>query len=324
MVTLADRVHGGPDAQGAAPHDFSANGNACGPCPVALQAVQRADPTRYPDPAGGALRERLAQLHGVDSARIALAASGSEFIVRITAWARQAGARRVAVPAHAYGDYAHAALAQGLALAAPGEPAQLAWACEPSSPLGLPQEGLRELARGRAIVVLDRAYEPLRLAGAPGLDAEALERVWQLWSPNKALGLTGVRAAYAIAPLGADDAVAQLDALCPSWPLGAHGAAMLQAWCEDAAQAWLAGSRECLAEWKRRQQALCESLGWPVLASQANFFCARPPSLDLAALRAQGVAVRDCASFGLPGHVRLSVQPPASQDALARAWRLCA
>ena len=31
--------HGGPDAQGAAPHDFSTNSNACGPCPLALTAV---------------------------------------------------------------------------------------------------------------------------------------------------------------------------------------------------------------------------------------------------------------------------------------------
>ena len=34
------------------------------------------------------------------------------------------------------------------------------------------------------------------------------------------------------------------------------------------------------------------------------------------ALRAQGIKLRDCTSFGLPGAVRLGVLPPASQDAL--------
>jgi histidinol-phosphate aminotransferase len=37
-------------------------------------------------------------------------------------------------------------------------------------------------------------------------------------------------------------------------------------------------------------------------------------------LRAHGIKLRDTASFGLPGHVRLGVLPPASQQALRRAW----
>jgi histidinol-phosphate aminotransferase len=37
-------------------------------------------------------------------------------------------------------------------------------------------------------------------------------------------------------------------------------------------------------------------------------------------LRADGIKLRDCASFGLPGHVRLGVLPPQSQQALKEAW----
>lgn len=36
-------------------------------------------------------------------------------------------------------------------------------------------------------------------------------------------------------------------------------------------------------------------------------------------LRRQGLKLRDCASFGLPGRVRLAVAPPAAQDALQAA-----
>jgi histidinol-phosphate aminotransferase len=175
---------------------------------------------------------------------------------------------------------------------------------------------------GDCTLVLDRAYEPLRLAGACSLGDEALARVWQLWSPNKALGLTGVRAAYAIAPADAAAAVAALDALAPSWPVGAHGVAMLLAWCEPSVQQWLAQSRAILGDWKVRQQALCEDLGWTVLPSGANFFVVQAPELAqaLPALREHGIKLRDCASFGLAGHVRLGVLPPGSQDALRRAW----
>jgi histidinol-phosphate aminotransferase len=37
-------------------------------------------------------------------------------------------------------------------------------------------------------------------------------------------------------------------------------------------------------------------------------------------LRAEGIKLRDCASFGLPGHVRLGVLPPTSQQVLKEVW----
>lgn len=317
---MNERVHGGPDGAGPARFDFSTNANACGPCPQALAAVRDADVGRYPDPASKRLREALAAFHGVATERVVPAASASEFIFRITAWAARGGVRTVALPRHAYGDYAQAARAWGLE---PAEDGGLVWACEPSSPLGQQERPLADaLARG-AVVVLDRAYEPLRLAGACSLATSQLDRVWQLWSPNKALGLTGIRGAYAVAPAGAERAVAELDALAPSWPVGAHGVALLQAWCDPQVQSWLASSRKTLREWKQRQQVLCRDLGWTLQPSDANFFVAAMPGViaALPRLRERGVQLRDCASFGLPGHVRLSVQAPGAQDALAKAWK---
>ena len=108
------RLHGGPDAAGAAQFDFSTNSNACGPCPMAWAAVQAADATRYPDPQFTALKSALARHHRVDPWRVVLAGSASEFIFRISAWVRQVGGSRVHLPQHAYGDYGHAAQAWGL------------------------------------------------------------------------------------------------------------------------------------------------------------------------------------------------------------------
>ena len=415
--------HGGPDAQGAALHDFSTNSNACGPCPHTLAAVQQADATRYPDPAYTALRAQLAAFHGVAPERIVLAASASEFIHRATAWAAQQGARAVALPAHSYGDCAQAAQARGLQVLRPGDAgwsaAGLQWACEPSSPLGSacpvlaawrnrPAEHSNAVCAGGALLPLplgegggegqqpwhphsaenlhlssnppkagglrrapipafpqrvkepnqqphghqiavtpstpplrihDCAYLPLRLhteaSARPdsGGDSgrafdlpEPAATAWQLWTPNKALGLTGVRAAYAIAPegAGAETAIAALTALAPSWPVGAHGVALLQCWVQPQTQRWLAGCLPVLRGWKALQMALCADLGWAVLpGSQANYFCARWPVSDGAAalrqLRSHGIRLRDCTSFGLPGVVRLGVLPPAAQAALRQA-----
>lgn len=326
-MTTAQRMHGGPDSLGVPLHDFSTNSNAGGPCPQALAALQQADTTRYPDASYSALRAQLAAWHGVAPGRVLLAGSASEFIFRVSAWVAQQGGRSVWLPPQHYGDYAAAAQAWGLNRAAQAQDAQLAWACDPASPLGSAQDGLAALVQTVPLCVLDRAYEPLRLDGALALAPEQLLRVWQLWTPNKALGLTGVRAAYVIAPLGALDAVAQLERLCPSWPVGAHGVALLQAWVQPEVQAWLQSSLDTLRQWKARQIAVCERLGWHCRPSTANYFCARPdlPADALAqalhALRQQGIKLRDATSFGLPGHVRLGVLPPPAQDALAQAWQ---
>ncbi|MDH4450944.1 MAG: aminotransferase class I/II-fold pyridoxal phosphate-dependent enzyme [Rhodoferax sp.] len=314
------RIHGGPDAGGVALHDFSTNSNACGPCPIALAAVQSADATRYPDPQYIALKAALAAHHSVEPWRVVLAGSASEFIFRISAWVRQGGGSRVHLPQHAYGDYAHAAQAWGLLPCADADAADLVWACDPASPTGQSHTGWPQVLE-RCTVVLDGAYAPLRLSGAPALSPQQRDAVWQLFSPNKALGLTGVRAAYAVAPVHAQTSAADLDALAPSWVLGAHGVAMLQSWALPATQGWVTQSLDTLRQWKAYQTSALEEAGWTVMPSDANFFCARPPEgrdvpTLLATLRAHGIKLRDTTSFGLPGWVRLGVLPPVAVDAL--------
>ena len=312
-----NRTHGGPDSEGAAPWDFSTNANACGPCPIVVEALRHADPTRYPDPHYHALREKLARWHGVDPRRILVAASASEFIMRITAVVARMAPGPVLVPVQAYGDYAAAACAQGLDVVHAAPQPALVWHCDPSSPLG------QAAAPNRRYMgvpqVLDMAYAPLRLEGASPWEGPALDAVFQLHSPNKALGLTGLRGAYAIAPADASPWIRALQTTAPSWPLGAHAVAMLGAWPDDATQRWLARSRDTLRTWKRAQLELFTSLGCTPAPTVANFFCARwPCELPVAALRSEGIALRDCTSFGLPGWVRASVQPPAAQQALQR------
>jgi len=130
-----------------------------------------------------------------------------------------------------------------------------------------------------------------------------------------------VRGAYAVAP-PADPWRERVEALAPSWPLGAHGVAMLRAWTAPATQHWLQAALVTLRRWKARQLDLCTSLGWQCEASDTPFFVVRAPGLveRLPALRRHGIQLRDTASMGLPGAVRISVQPPAAQDALLRAW----
>jgi histidinol-phosphate aminotransferase len=346
----SNRIHGGTDALGLPMFDFSTNSNACGPCPMAQSAISQADATRYPDPSYTALRDKLTAFHGCEPSRIVIAGSASEFIFRITALAKLQGVDSVFVPMHSFGDYAYAAQAWGLPLAIEIQNAGLIWHCQPSSPLGQIDSDSIDVSPN-AIHVLDLAYAPLQLSGSllsfprrrestsatmdsrlrgnDGSNDSSNNVVWQLYSPNKALGLTGVRAAYVIAPLGSDLLLNQLVGLSASWPLGAHGVSLLESWVTADVQTWLSNSLQTLQVWKTRQIALLESIGWICQPSVTNFFCAAPRlpngmNLEqaLASLRSQGIKLRDTASFGLPGQVRLSVQPPAAQDALRDAWQL--
>ena len=150
--------------------------------------------------------------------------------------------------------------------------------------------------------------------------------IWQLWTPNKALGLTGVRAAYAIAPHGAQADAWALEQMSVSWPIGAHGVALLTAWSERSVQDWLTESLSTLKTWKARQINLLQNLGWTCLPSETNFFCASPPNPSKAAellllLRGKEIKLRDATSFGMPQFARISVQTPEAQDALVTALK---
>lgn len=317
------RAHGGPDARGPARWDLSTNAHPAGPCPAALTALQRADPTRYPDPGHHVLRERLAAWHQVDPARIVVAASASEFVQRVTAVAARRGHGPVQLPRHAYGDYAVAARACGLTTcyeAGDGGGLLLRWCAEPSSPLG--HDAPPPVDPAACLTVLDAVYAPLRLEGTSAWGRASRDSVFELHSPNKALGLCGVRGAYAIAPAGEAGAgwVEALVAAEPSWPLGAHGVAMLDAWASEATQDWLEDQRGILRGWKAALARLLLEQGAEVRPSVTPFVCARLPlGASVAGLREHGIAVRDTSSFGLPGWVRLNTPPPAALGALRAA-----
>ena len=315
---MSSTLHGGPDAAGVPRWDFSTNANACGPAPGVLRAARQADITRYPDPGYEVLREQLAGFHAVSADRIVMAASASEFIFRMTAAvARLWPGASVHAPQPGYADYGRAAQAFSLRQVNMAGDALLSWHTEPGSPDGASHR--LPTTREGAVQVVDGAYAPLRLDGER---VDLPSHAWLLMSPNKALGLTGVRGAYAIAPPHAEVLCATLDVLAPSWPVGAQGVAMLSSWVTHETQAWLTGSLLVLREWKRQQLALCAELGWVCLDSVTPFYLVQWPDAQLLPrLRALGIKLRDTSTMGLPGHVRLSVQPPQAQQALRDAWR---
>ncbi|XHS77580.1 aminotransferase class I/II-fold pyridoxal phosphate-dependent enzyme [Burkholderiaceae bacterium UC74_6] len=317
-------AHGGPDSGPTIRFDFSTNANPYGPPPALWRAVQQADRRRYPDPSYQGLREQLAAAHGVQPRRIEPAAGGAEAIRRLTLAAHLHGLWQAWVPQPGFGDYAAAAAALGLELRSyddipePDSPA-LVWVCDPCNPTGasLDEAQWRRVAqaveRSNSVLAIDQAYDALRLDGRAQLPEWLATQAWRLQCPNKALGLTGVRAAYLIAPTESrmDLTVSNLAA---SWVLSAEGVELLAHWHEPSTLAHLDASREYLRQDRHAMQDALHAIGWEQRDTATPFWLARAPhALDLRALREQSIKLRDAASFGLPGWVRVSAQ---REDAL--------
>ncbi|HEY4082914.1 MAG TPA: pyridoxal phosphate-dependent aminotransferase [Burkholderiaceae bacterium] len=335
MTTQAP--HGGPDSGPEIRFDFSTNANPYGPPPELFKAVMSADRQRYPDPGYLRLREQLAAHHEVSPAQIMPASGGAEAIRRLTLAARLQGLSQVWVPRPGFGDYAAAALALGLKVCG-YETAQqlrlerpsLVWACDPCNPTGAAFDETDWLAISQAcehadsLLVVDQAYEPLRLDGRGCAPNEA----WRLHCPNKALGLTGVRAAYLIAPAVSSPPgiAANVSQLAPSWVLSAEGVALLMHWHDPATLSYLAHCRELLRGDRSAMRDALHGLGWQQQDSLTPFWLTRPPEgvvmpRMLAALREQGIKLRDATSFGLPGWVRVAAQPAPVVEALVHALK---
>ena len=337
---LIENQHGGSDSGPPIAHDFSSNASPLGAPPTLLQAVLTADRGRYPDPDYLTLRAHLGAAEAVDASRVLPASGGAEAIRRLSLAAHLSGLREVWVPQPGFGDYAAAALALGLQVhryasvqdlcQALQRPA-LVWVCEPCNPSGASFSAADWLAldialqRGTSTLAIDTAYEALRLHGSSQLPPALAARAWVLACPNKALSLTGVRAAFMLAPV-TNALLAHAQALAPSWVLSSEGVSLLMHWHSDETQAHLRQVRLRLQLWRDTQGQLLDELGWQQRPSCTNFWLAKPKQAGLLVsllqpLRERGIKLRDATSFGLPGWARLSTQSPEAQHALQSALK---
>jgi histidinol-phosphate aminotransferase len=346
--SLHEPMHGGPDDGSSIMWDFSSNANAL-PIPAALyEKLTGADRRLYPEPRYTALRMRLASEQGTSPDRIVPTAGSSEAIRRLTLAAHVQGVRQVWVPHPGYADYEAAAQALGMALSACEDPLQatgpgLLWLCEPCNPTGRtrPPAFWRALmahaqTQPGLIVAIDRAYEPLRLIGTDPIAKDVADACWQLWSPNKALGLTGVRAGWMQAPACIDHEaqtwLKTVRQLAPSWVMSAEGVHLLMHWHDADVQAWITAARSELGAWMQTMQHELGLLQWACAPSAVPFFLAAPPWSEatheqgmkgiqgmLPFLRQQGIKLRDARSMGLPGQLRLRAHTPLARQALLQA-----
>jgi histidinol-phosphate aminotransferase len=325
MHSLAP-IHGGTDSLPDPAYDFSSNANALGPCPWVLAAVRRADVSRYPDPSYTRIRDTIAQFHGTTPDRIVVGAGASELVLRLIR--RLKGAVHQLAPTFSeYSRGAHVAGRRLISSRSPGaflrrhsKNVGVGFICWPNNPTGdlWPLEFVSEAAE-RAPLVVDMAYASLCGIKINQAIESAAAGAYRLYSPNKAFGLTGVRAAYVIAPRP-DQGLASL---APSWVIGQDAVNFLEAVCESPAREWLTQGIPQLRRWRAQLARSLTQLGLEVREGPATFLIARviDATRIAADLRRLDVRVRDCSSFGLSEWIRASAQSTAAQKVLVTALK---
>ncbi|WP_336644658.1 histidinol-phosphate transaminase [Microbacterium sp. USHLN186] len=278
----------GPDA-----FKLSSNENPFEPLPSVAEALQHITPVnRYPDASATALRERLAQKHGVDLDAVHVAAGSVSILHQLVlgtssvgdevvyAWRSfeaypslplVAGATGVQVPLAPGARHDLDAMADAVT-----KRTRVVIVCTPNNPTG-PIVTAAEFAEFVArvpqdvLIILDEAYAEFVTApdAVDGLGERVFERhpnVVVLRTFSKAYGLAGLRIGYAIGHPRVLDA-----ARTTGIPLSVTSAA------ERAAIASLDAERELrervsiIVERRTRLLGSLRAQGWAVPDSQANF-----------------------------------------------------
>jgi histidinol-phosphate/aromatic aminotransferase/cobyric acid decarboxylase-like protein len=248
--------------------DLSLSLNPFAPDAEAIAARHLDAVGRYPDRRDATAA--LADAMGVDPQRLVLTNGGSEAISLVAAAMGGTVAAEPEFSLHPRGE------------------AGPRWRSNPNNPTG------RLAPAAEAADVWDEAFFPL----AAGAWTRADEGAVVVGSLTKLFACPGLRLGYVLA-----DDVDRLTTAQPTWPVGGIGLAALP---ELLAAADLAGWRARIA---CRRQELTDLLADHSLtadAADAPWVLVHAPGLR-ARLAPHGVVVRDCASFGMPGTVRIAV-----------------
>jgi histidinol-phosphate aminotransferase len=299
---------------------------------------------RYPDGPGRALRRALAERHGVGPDEVVLG-NGSCELILLAGQALLDPGTSVVHAAPSFALYPHLAAAAGAEAvvvplagddghdleamaAAVDERTRLVVVCNPNNPTGV-YRGADEIERFLDAlpedlpVLVDEAYfEFVDRPDAGRTMSLARERPNLLVTRtfSKAHGLCGLRVGYGVGGAGWIDA---LDRVRQPFNTNALAqAAALESLRHPAALDRRV--RETVSERDRIADALAET-GWAFTPSQGNFILVAPddpaagsPGVHEQLLRL-GVIVRDGASLGCPGRLRVSIGTPEENTAFLSA-----
>ena len=309
---------------------LSSNENPLGPSDAAVKAFRDAsyDLHRYPSSDHTALRQAIAQVHGLDADRI-ICGAGSDEIIALLCQAFSGEGTEVLHTVHGFGMYRISALANGATpvevpenervtdvdalLAGCTDKTRLVFIANPNNPTGT-MIGLSEIERlaagipKQAILVLDGAYAEY-VEGYDGGAAlvDSHDNIVMTRTFSKLYGLGGLRIGWGYAPAHIIDVLNRVRG-----PFNLSQAALNAATAAIKDTGYAAHCRSENAKWRSWMADALAEIGVPSDVSCANFILARFKSQDEAEacdeyLKTQGLIVRRVAGYQLPTCLRITV-----------------
>jgi histidinol-phosphate aminotransferase len=324
---------------GVAPEEIiklDANENPYGPPPATLLALQNVAISRYPDPDGILLKERIADYTGTRPEQIVLGNGSDELIDLLCRLLLHPGDEAIVCPP-TFSVYAIAAQAagatvvevlrlpsfqvdpEGVCRALSGR-TRLVFLCSPNNPTGemIPEAGLIAILAEGATVLLDEAYAEFAGWSALRLVGE-YPNLMLLRTFSKAFGLAGLRAGYGIFP---GDIASAMQAA--RLPYNVNSVAQVAAAAALDDRGWVERHVELIVAERDRLSSELQGIGGlQPLPSAANFLMvkvtAMPADLLYSELLNRGIMVRYFTQPDLSDFIRVTTGTPAQNDALLRA-----
>ena len=303
---------------------LSSNENPHGPSPAAVEAIrEHADRVhQYPKSSHTDLTAKIAEMWDVTPEQVWVS-PGADGSIDYLSRATLSPGDEVLVPSPGFAYYAMSARyhhgevaeyeldpadgftqdAETVLSAYGGE--RIVYVTSPHNPTGstMPLAAIETVADATApetLVVVDEAYGEFAEVDSAIPLVDERDDVAVLRTFSKAYGLAGLRIGYSVVPEEWGEAYARVNT-----PFAANELACRAALAALDDEEHVAESVET-ARWARGY--IAEELDAPTVDSAGNFVLARVGDAERVADAAQdrGVIIRDCTSFGLPEHVRIS------------------
>lgn len=312
--------------------DLSVNVNPL-PWSSEIRAAFRSwDPRSYPDRTSLLARRALAERFAVAGAQVVLGNGATELL-----WTLLDAIRPTAVTViePAFSELRTAALAKQIPctqhrtdvlsdFSFPAidsfAPDTVVYFAHPGNPLGAPAdlERVETWARRnpRTLFVADESFLNLS-EDFDDLDRVLPSNVLRLRSLTKDFGLAGVRVGYMLAPASIVEA---METVRPPWTVNALAQKLVLASLRSSD--WLARARNELCAARRQLVAKLDSAGFETLPSTTIYCMVRVGEGSRCKrflLREHRIRVRDCASFGMPGWIRVAARESQTHHRLLEA-----
>ncbi|MFC2013866.1 pyridoxal phosphate-dependent aminotransferase [Chloroflexota bacterium] len=317
------------DAVGLAPEevlDFSVCSNPFPPPSGVRQILDTTAINHYPDSEATELRQCLSEKLGVSPDNI-LAGNGAVELIRLIALTYFGQGDSILILEPTFGEYEVACQIVGSKVRKQWARAEEGFVprieetvtiikhhhpkgvfiCNPNNPTGqyLSRQGVEVIlnACGGGVLILDEAYVNFVDENWSSINLISPGNMIIVRSMTKDYALAGLRLGYAIA---SQEIVNHLRKVRPPWNVNivAQKAGILAL----KETGYLDQCNQRIMEAKKFLVDEFSCIGFPPLPSRANFFLVNIGNgrAFCAALLRHGILVRDCASFGLPGYVRIA------------------